>query len=393
MLVLLTLVWGLNWPVMKIGVSGTAAQPLAFPPLTFRALSMLLGLPVLAGAMLLLKIPLRLPRAHWGETLRLTLSNLVVWHIIVIVAVQHLSSGRAAILGYSMPIFAALWAVLLFGERFTLRQGIGVLASGVGILLLLAHEFGKLSGAPLAAGAVLFAACVWAYGTHKLRRSTLPVHVLTIVFWMTTITAGVVSVLALLLEPARWIAPQPHVSWAIAYNAVAVFGFAHAAWFYLARSMPPVASSISVMMIPVLGTFRGAWLLNEALHWQDFAAMALMVVAIAAVLLRPAAGAAVVTSASGAAGRWYGSLKPKAAQDLGLARFHRRGLVVGLVVVALRVQRAVHQQVRVVRLQRDAQRLRLAARPPARTGSGRPPPRARARSRRSARWWRSPCCR
>ena len=297
-LVLLTLVWGLNWPVMKIGVSGTAAQPLAFPPLTFRALSMLLGLPVLAGAMLLLKIPLRLPRAHWGETLRLTLSNLVVWHIIVIVAVQHLSSGRAAILGYSMPIFAALWAVLLFGERFTLRQGIGVLASGVGILLLLAHEFGKLSGAPLAAGAVLFAACVWAYGTHKLRRSTLPVHVLTIVFWMTTITAGVVSVLALLLEPARWIAPQPHVSWAIAYNAIAVFGFAHAAWFYLARSMPPVASSISVMMIPVLGTFLGAWLLNEALHWQDFAAMALMVVAIAAVLLRPAAGAAVVTSAA-----------------------------------------------------------------------------------------------
>lgn len=286
-LVLLTLVWGFNWPVMKIGVSGTALHPLPFPPLTFRSLSMLFGLPVLAGAMLLLKIPLRLPRAHWRELVLLTLSNLIVWHIVIILAVQQLSSGRAAILGYSMPIFSALWAVLVFGDRFTLRQGIGVVAAGIGILLLLAHEFGKLGGAPVAAGAVLVAACIWAFGTHQLRRSTMPVHVLTIVFWMTLLTAVVISLLALLFERGRWVAPPAHVGWAIAYNAVGVFGFAHAAWFYLARTMPPVASSVSVMLIPVLGTFSGAWLLNEALHWQDFAAMLLMVVAIAAVLLKP----------------------------------------------------------------------------------------------------------
>jgi len=50
--------------------------------------------------------------------------------------------------------------------------------------------------------------------------------------------------------------------------------------------MPPVASSISVMLIPVLGTFSGALWLGEALHWQDFAAVALMVAAIGAVLFR-----------------------------------------------------------------------------------------------------------
>lgn len=289
-LALLTLVWGFNWPVMKIGVSGTPLHPGPFPALSFRALSMLLGLPVLAGAMLLLKIPLRLPRVHWRELLMLTLSNLIVWHIVVILAVQQLSSGRAAILGYSMPIFSALWAVLVFGERFTLRQGVAVLAAGTGILLLLAHEFGKLGGAPFAAAAVLMAAAIWAFGTHQLRRSTMPVHVLTIVFWMTAVTTAVMCLLALLFERERWVAPPSHVSWAIAYNAIGVFGFAHAAWFYLARTMPPVASSISVMLIPVLGTFSGAYILNEALHWQDFAAMVLMVLAIAAVLLRPSSG-------------------------------------------------------------------------------------------------------
>jgi drug/metabolite transporter (DMT)-like permease len=78
------------------------------------------------------------------------------------------------------------------------------------------------------------------------------------------------------------------VSAAVIYNAVGVFGFAHAAWFYLARTLPPVASSISVMLIPVLGVFSGAWLLGETVHGTDWAAVALIVVAIALVLLRRA---------------------------------------------------------------------------------------------------------
>ena len=59
-LITLTLVWGLNWPIMKFGVTG-------FPPLTFRSLSMLIGLPVLGLALVLMKIPFRIPRSHWRE--------------------------------------------------------------------------------------------------------------------------------------------------------------------------------------------------------------------------------------------------------------------------------------------------------------------------------------
>jgi drug/metabolite transporter (DMT)-like permease len=287
-LFVLTVVWGINWPIMKLGVSGLPAHPESYPPLTFRALSMWLGLPVLAAALKLMKIPLAAPRPTWRPIARLALTNMLVWHVIVILAVQALSSGRAAILGYSMPVFAALWGGLLFGDRLDRRQLLGVAAAGLGVVLLLTHEFGKLSGAPWAALAMLFAAAVWALGTHELRRSTIPLPLLTIAFWMTALTALTISLLALALEHGQWRWPPPHTAWAIAYNAVGVFGFAHAAWFFLARHLPPVASSISVMMIPVLGTFSGAVALGEPLHWQDFAAMVLMVAAIAAVLLRRA---------------------------------------------------------------------------------------------------------
>jgi drug/metabolite transporter (DMT)-like permease len=285
-LALLTLVWGLNWPVMKLGVSGPPAAPASYPPLTFRALSMAIGVPVLAAGLLVLRVPLALPRRDWGSTIRLTASNMVVWHVLIILALPALSSGRAAILGYTMPVFAALWAVVLYGERPGLRQALSVGAATLGVALLLTHEVGRLAGSPGAVAMALGAAAVWAFGTHELRRAKLAVPLLTVVFWMTTLAAVLMAALAWIFEGARWRFPAPHVQAAIAYNALAVFGFAHAAWFFLARTMPPLASSVSVMMIPVLGTFSGAWWLGEALHWQDYAAMVLMVAAIGTAMLR-----------------------------------------------------------------------------------------------------------
>lgn len=283
-LVLLTLTWGVNWPIMKVGVSGLPSAPMAYPPLTFRALSMVLGLPVLWLALKVLKVPLTIPRAHWPEVARLTGPNMLVWHVVIIFGVQALSSGRSAILGYTMPIFVALVGAFVYGDRLAMRQWLGVLAAGVGVLLLLSQEFTSLAGAPWAAAAVVAAAAVWALGTHMLRRSTVPVPLLAVVFWMTVACAVVMSVLAFVFEGARWRPPEPYVAASVAFNAAVVFGFSQAAWLYLAKTLPPVASSISVMMIPVLGVFSGAFFLGEVLHWQDWAAVVLMVAAIALVL-------------------------------------------------------------------------------------------------------------
>jgi len=256
----------------------------AWPPLTFRAVSIVLGVPVLALALVVLKVPFRLPRKHWRELAWLTLTNMLVWHVCIILAVRSLSSGRAAILGYTMPIFSALIGALVFGAFLARRAWVGVGAAALGVSLLLWHEFTNLAGRPQGVALALFAACIWALGTQLLRRSRVDVPTLTLSFWMTVITAVVLTTMAAVFESQRWSAPDPAVGWAIAYNAVLIFGYAHAAWFYLARSLPPVASTLSVMFIPVLGVFSGALWLGETLHWQDWAAVGLMVVAIASVL-------------------------------------------------------------------------------------------------------------
>ncbi len=97
-------------------------------------------------------------------------------------------------------------------------------------------------------------------------------------------TAVVMGVMATLFERDEWTWPGDQAWAAIWFNAILIFVFAHATWFYFARALPPIASTLSVMLIPVVGVFSGAVWLGEALHWQDWAAIVLMTGAIASVL-------------------------------------------------------------------------------------------------------------
>jgi drug/metabolite transporter (DMT)-like permease len=277
LLVLLTAIWGINWPVMKLGVTG-------YPPISFRAISLMVGVPVLALGLAAMKVPFRVPRRHWAELLWLAATNMFVWHACIILAVKSLSSGRSAILGYTMPIFSAVLGALLFSTALTGRGWVGVSAAALGVALLLWHEFTGLAGHPAGVALALVAASTWALGTLLLRRTRMDVPTLTLSFWMTALTAVVMVVLSALFERPDWAAPNPAVWAAILFNAVLIFGVAHPTWFYLARALPPMASTLSVMFIPVVGVFSGALWLGEVLHWQDWAAVVLMVVAIGSVL-------------------------------------------------------------------------------------------------------------
>ncbi len=277
LLIGLTISWGVNWPIMKLGVQD-------YPPLTFRALSMWLGIPVLALGLRWLKVPFAIPQAYWPELVKLAVFNMFIWHSCIIIAVSLLSSGRSAILGYTMPIFSAMIGAWFFRDKLSPRAWLGIGAATLGVVLLLTHELSQLSGKPVGVALALLAAATWALGTQLLRRTRIAVPTLAISFWMTVLAAFVLTALSLLFERARWQLPSATTTWSIAYNAVLIFGFAHATWFYLVRSLPPIASTLSVMMIPVLGVFTGALALGEVLHWQDWAAMLLMVVAIASVL-------------------------------------------------------------------------------------------------------------
>lgn len=280
LLALLILSWGVNWPVMKLGVR-------EFPPLTFRTLSMIGGLVVIGIAARLQREPLRIPAGEALTIIKLAVPNMLVWHAMIILGVKLLSSGRAAILGYTMPVWAVLSGFAFFGDRISGRALLGVVLAMTGAALLLSSEFANLSGQPLGTLFALLAAAAWGFGTVLMKRTKLDMPTISLTFWMLALTSSVMCVLSLLFERSQWRMPGA-VEWAaILYNAAIIFGFAHVVWFRLARLLPPVMSSLSVMFIPVVGTFSGAWMLGETPHWQDYTAMLLILGAMSTVLFTP----------------------------------------------------------------------------------------------------------
>lgn len=270
---LVTLFWGVNWPIMKSAVG-------AYPAMAFRALSMSVGLPCLWVGLRLMDVSLYVPRRHWRELLILAFTNMVVWHVCLMWALPSLSSGRAAVIGYTMPVFSAMWGALLYRQRLSVAQLLGVASSAAGVFFLLWHEFSRFSGSPVAVFMLLCGTAVWALGTQQLRRSSMDVPVLAIGFWMTCITTVVVLLYVFICDGLPIILPSLSVWTAVVYNALIIFGFCHVAWFSLARVLPPVAASVSISLIPVLGLLSGSLWLSEELHWQDGVAVLLIMLSI-----------------------------------------------------------------------------------------------------------------
>jgi drug/metabolite transporter (DMT)-like permease len=282
LLALLTIFWGVNWPVMKFGVA-------ELPPLYFRSICIAGGLVVIWAWARVMRIDMRVPAGAWPTLVKLAIPNMIVWHLLAIIAIKMLPSGRAAILGYTMPVWAVIFGLLFFSERPQRRHWVGVAAALVGTLLLLSSELTQLTGSPEGTLLMLTAAAAWGYGTHLYRRHLTEMSVISLTFWLLVITLAVMVVCSVAFEYALWRAPTRGEWFSIVYNMVLAIAFCHVVWSMLARNLPPAASGLSVMMIPVLGVFSGMWMLGEQPYWQDFAALGLIVFALSTVLLAPGA--------------------------------------------------------------------------------------------------------
>ncbi len=296
LLVLLTLCWGLNWPVMKLGLN-------AYPPITFRVSSMIGALPLLWFVARRKGVTLTLSLKQAKSIFWLSLPNMLILQLSMTIGIKTLaSSGRAAILCYTMPVWAVLSGLVFFRENLSVRAWVSVGCALGGAVLLLSSEFSSLSGQPLGTLVILSGAMAWGLGTVLLKRNTLELQTLTITFWMMLFGSVAMLFLAIVFESAQWRMPGT-VEWgAILYNVFLVFGFAYVVWVQLASTLPPVASTLSVMMIPVLGLFSSMWVLGEAPNWQDYAAMLLILMAMGSVLLRPNLSGAQASDASRDAG-------------------------------------------------------------------------------------------
>ena len=285
-LVALTLGWGFNWPMIKLALS-------ELPVLSFRSVCLLGGAAGLFAIAAYKRLPLRVPRGQWRRLLPITLFNITVWNLCITYGIRFMPSGRAAILAYTMPLWSVLLSSWLLGERISARRVVGVGLGMLAMVLLFSSELRTVQAAPVGTLLILGGAFSWALGTVLMKRYpvSLPVTVLTA--WQLLLGGIPIYAGALAFDPDRL---HPLTLWpalAFAYNVLIAFVFCYWAWFKIVASVPVGVSSLSVLMIPVVGVFSGMLVLSETPHWQDYVALALVLAALATVMLPPGSTAAL----------------------------------------------------------------------------------------------------
>jgi drug/metabolite transporter (DMT)-like permease len=277
LLAALTLAWGFNWTAMKVALAEV-------PPWTFRTLCLGLGSGVLFAVLRAGGHRLAVPKGQWGRLWVLALFNITFWNVLVAFGMTMIPSGRAAILAYTMPVWAVPLSIWVLGERLTSRKLLGLVLGMAGLALLVGDVFAS-PGTLL----VLGAAISWAIGTVLQKRHPMAMPNGAYTAWIMLLGGVPIFAGALLFEDLgalHGIGLWPALG--VAYNVIVAFAFAHWAWIKIATSVPVSVFSISMLIIPVVGVLSGMLFLGERPSWSEYAALLLILCALATVI-RPQA--------------------------------------------------------------------------------------------------------
>ncbi len=279
LLMALALFWGHSWPIMKVVLREV-------PPLFFRSGCLFcggLGLLVVAR---LGGQTLRPPHGSWPRILLLALFNILGWNVLIAYGVALLPSGRAALLGYTMPLWSTLLALPLLGERITRQRAAGVALGLAGIAVLMGDSVDGLLQAPLGLVCMLLAAWSWALGVVLFKRLPVTMPTVALTGWMMLLGSLPALAAALVLERTRLVVPSFWPAFGLAYNVFIAFMFCYWAWNRIMRMVPVAVSSLSALATPLIGVLGGALFLGERLGWREALASLLILAAVGTVSLR-----------------------------------------------------------------------------------------------------------
>jgi drug/metabolite transporter (DMT)-like permease len=281
LMVAVTLLWGINWPAMKIAVT-------EIPPWTFRSICVVgAGLTLLVLARLSGE-PVRLERRVWLPLAGVAFFGVTLWHMFSAYGLMYMGSGRAAIIAFTMPLWTAPLSVWVLGEGLDRRRILGLVLGMGGMVALLGADILAVGQAPLGALLMLGAALVWALSTVGTKAVEWRMGTMALSGWQLLVGGLPIVALWPFLEPMPDLSA---LSWrgllALLYVVFVALVFCFTAFLKIVRTVPANIAALSTLAIPIVGLGSSALLLGEPVGSREVAALVLVVAALALVLLVP----------------------------------------------------------------------------------------------------------
>lgn len=265
---LIWLIWGMNWVVMK-------TANLYFPPVLFVTYRFASGALVLLIAAILMKVPMPqakfLPYLIFTGVFQISLNN-----VLVQTGMVTLGAGTSAVLNYTMPLWVAIMAHFMLGEKLTRQKLGGIFLSLIGLYILMGlTELTDVRAAFL----TLLSAMSWALASVITKMKLKGCSMMQIVTWQMISGAIVLAIYSAFV-------PQGDVDWnlnsalILIYNGVLASALAFFIWNWLLMKIEASKASTAVLGVPVVGVLGGIIILGEPLTFHVMLGMVMILAGI-----------------------------------------------------------------------------------------------------------------
>ena len=252
----LATLWGGSYFFIRVAVP-------AFGPAALVVLRVVIGGVLLWGVALATRRRIDL-RPHLPRLIVLGLLNAALPYMLISAAELHLTASFAAILGATVPLFAAALGARLLDERLSATRIGGLVMGVVGVAVMVGWGPMTLDTATMLSVVAMLAASASYAGAGiytKLRLRGVPTFTLAL---GQQLGAFVWLAVPGVLVPPRAAPPLPAVGALLALGALST-AVAYLLYFRLLERVGPTKTTTVTYLIPIVGMLGGALVLREPL--------------------------------------------------------------------------------------------------------------------------------
>jgi drug/metabolite transporter (DMT)-like permease len=253
LLVVMSIIWGMNFVVMKYGTDVLA-------PFAYNGVRLVIGSAVM---MLILRLA-RAPLLPWRDIRALMLLGVLgtgLYQVFFITGLAMTRAGTASLVVASSPAMIAVVGRVLGVEKVSFRAMCGIALSLAGIAFVILSSADSSEGQHSVVGDLLVLASVvcWSFYTHLMRPYTQRIDGMQIATW--SLIGGTIPVLLIALPSiahADWPAVAPLTWSAILYSGIGSMGIAYLFWYRGVRVIGSTRTAMYSNLQPLV-TLAASW--------------------------------------------------------------------------------------------------------------------------------------
>lgn len=268
LLIITVLIWGLSWPICKIGLRSMPAIWFAATRAGIGAVSMFII--VILSKKFIIPSKCDLPiLAVMGFV------QVAMFMTLITVGLHYVSAGRSAILVYTTPLWVMPVAIFFFKEKATPLKWVGFVLGVFGIVILFGPwEMDWTNHDVILGNALLMlAALCWAFCMLCARHMQWHHAPFELISWQLLLGAIPILMVALLRQPHVVVEWNYELVFSLLYAGVLGTAVAYWGTMVVSKELPNVTSSLSFLAVPVSGLLFSALIINESITISMWVAM------------------------------------------------------------------------------------------------------------------------